>query len=159
MIVPFIVLLAFWFTLVPVVSPASIMTGSIIVTGTIAFCEKILFRRTHFPPYTLRTLPWYLTLLIRLLIEVVRSNIEVARTVLSRKLRIQPQFVRLPTTHKTEFNRAAHAQCITLTPGTIAVEVESDGIIVHALTDKAAAGLQDSFAVRALQHVERIHSS
>jgi multicomponent Na+:H+ antiporter subunit E len=158
-IIPFIILVAFWFTLVPVVSLATIVTGSVVATGTIVFCRKILFRRADFPLYNLRTVPVFLMLLARLLIEVVRSNVEVARTVLSRELRIQPQFVRIPAVHTTEFIRAVHAQCITLTPGTISVEVESDSILVHALTDKAAAGLRENFAVRALRLIEGIHSS
>ena len=35
-----------------------------------------------------------------------------------------------------------YANCITLTPGTLSVDVAGDEIVVHALTREAAAGLR-----------------
>lgn len=155
--IPFMVLLSFWMLLVPEISPESVLIGSIISAGTVYFCRDILFRSSEFPVYSIRTIPVYTALAVHLLGEIVKSNIYVAVTVLSPRMNIQPQFIRLPVSYKTEFSRFAHSQCITLTPGTISVYVESGYILVHALTDNAAEGLKDSFAMGALKKAERIH--
>lgn len=152
--VPFVVLLAFWILLIPESSIPSVAIGAIVSAGTVFFCRDILFRRDELPLYTVRTVPIYLLLLLRLIVEVVKSNIDVARTVLSPELRIQPQFIHVPTAYRTVFNCVVHSQCITLTPGTISVDVRSNDILVHALTDKAAAGLQNNYAARMLKRIE-----
>jgi multicomponent Na+:H+ antiporter subunit E len=73
--------------------------------------------------------------------ELVKANVEVALIVLNPKMPISP---RLVTFKKTMDNPVAHtvlANSITLTPGTITVDVEEGVYTVHALTEKAALSL------------------
>ncbi len=154
-IVPFLVLLAFWNLLTPDFTVASLAIGTVVCAGTVLFSEDLLFRRGEVPLYSIGTIPVYMRLILRLVVEVIKSNIDVARTVLSPRLRIQPQFVTLPVSYRTEFNRVVQAQCITLTPGTISVEVKETEILVHALTDRAAEQLLHNFAVPALLRTEK----
>lgn len=158
-LIPFLILLLFWRLLAPDGTIASWAIGGVVSAGTILFCRDILFRRSEFPPYTLRTLPRYGLILVRLVFEMIRSNIDVALTVLNPRLPIQPQFVRLSVRYRTEFNRTVQANCITLTPGTISVEVDSESILVHALTDRAAAAVAHNFAIPSLKTIEELHVS
>jgi hypothetical protein len=59
------------------------------------------------------------------------------------RLPISPTLVRFRPSQKTELGLVIHANSITLTPGTIAVEVEPDEFLVHALTREGAAGLAE----------------
>lgn len=76
-----------------------------------------------------------------LLWQIVVANIEIAYVVLHPKLPINPQII---TFRKKMSNPLAHvtlANSITLTPGTVTIDINDDLYIVHALTDNAAQGL------------------
>lgn len=76
-----------------------------------------------------------------LLKELVKANIEVALLVLNPKMLISP---RLITFKKEMSNPVAYlllANSITLTPGTITVDVQDGFYTIHALTEKAALSL------------------
>ena len=49
--------------------------------------------------------------------------------------------VRVRTTQKTDVGRTTFANSITLTPGTLSVEVGEDEFLVHALTIEGANDL------------------
>lgn len=66
--------------------------------------------------------------------EIVVANLEVARTILDPKLRIHPRMVRVKANQKTELGRVILANSITLTPGTVSVDMQGDRIWVHALS-------------------------
>lgn len=151
---PFLLLFIFWTMLIPETTTSSIVIGLIVCTGTIVFSRQILFHRVEFPPYNVRTLPAYFRLLAKLVVEVFRANVEVAMIVLRPHLDIQPHFVRVPVSYRTQFNRVVHAQCITLTPGTISVEIGEDWILVHALTSRSAEELHQGFPDSLLQKTE-----
>lgn len=69
---------------------------------------------------------------------IVRANLDVMRRVLSRPPRISPTWLRLGTPRKTEVGMVTLANSITLTPGTVTLDVEDGAISVHALTREAA---------------------
>ena len=57
------------------------------------------------------------------------------------KKKIAPRIVTFKTRLKSDLARVTLANSITLTPGTITIRIEDDIFIVHALSDKVAAGL------------------
>ena len=67
--------------------------------------------------------------------ELTLANYEVAKLVLSPRLRIHPGFVAVPMDADTDFEVTSLANSITLTPGTITVHLpeERHVIVVHAL--------------------------
>ena len=76
-------------------------------------------------------LPW-------LGLQVVKSNLKVAAIILSPRLPISPRLVLVPADQATPSATALHANSITLTPGTISLDVRDDAILVHALTEEGA---------------------
>jgi multicomponent Na+:H+ antiporter subunit E len=80
----------------------------------------------------------YLAWLLR---EIVKSAIDVGRVILDPKLPIRPQLIRVEASQRSELGQVIYANSITLTPGTISLDVRDNSILVHALTDGAAAGL------------------
>lgn len=74
--------------------------------------------------------------------EIVKANIDVAKIVLNPKMPISPRLVRVQGTQKSDLGRTIYANSITLTPGTITLDVRGDSFLVHALTEDAAKGVE-----------------
>jgi len=77
-----------------------------------------------------------------LLWQIIKSNIEVARVILSPNMPISPRLVRVKSSQQSELGKVIYANSITLTPGTITLDVRGDDMLVHALTKDTAAGVK-----------------
>jgi multicomponent Na+:H+ antiporter subunit E len=73
--------------------------------------------------------------------EVVLSNLAVAKVILSPKLPIHPRILRIEASQKTDVGLVIYANSITLTPGTVTLDVRHGKFLVHALTTDSAEGL------------------
>lgn len=76
--------------------------------------------------------------------EIIKSSWDVAKRIVDPGLPISPTLVEFSPSQQTVLGLVIHANSITLTPGTIAVEVEPGRFLVHALTAEGAAGLAGS---------------
>lgn len=90
-----------------------------------------------------------------LLKEIIKSNLHVARLILDPNLPIKPQALWINGSQKTDTALAIHANSITLTPGTISVEVEDNQIHVHAISDHTAQGVMDGEMDKRVTQLER----
>lgn len=77
-----------------------------------------------------------------LALEIVKANLDVARRIVAPGLPISPTLVKLKTSQKSELGQVIYANSITLTPGTVSIDIEGDEITVHALSADAAAELE-----------------
>jgi len=73
--------------------------------------------------------------------EVAKANLDVCRRIWSPRLDISPTMVCLTANQKTPLGVMLYANSITVTPGTVCVNVEGDKLEVHALTWSAAEDL------------------
>ncbi|MEE2808582.1 MAG: Na+/H+ antiporter subunit E [Verrucomicrobiota bacterium] len=96
-------------------------------------------------------LPLYLSWLLW---QIVLANIHVLRISFSPRVQeqIKPQLVRFRSGLKSDFENYVLAQSITLTPGTVTLQIDGDVFLVHAISDAAAEGLMGSMADR-VRHV------
>ena len=76
-----------------------------------------------------------------LLVEIVKANIDVVRRVLSPSLPVSPTMLRVKASQKSDLGQVIYANSITLTPGTISVDVANGEILVHALSREGAEDL------------------
>jgi len=74
--------------------------------------------------------------------EVVVSSIEVARVVLRRRLVVEPKVVNIDGSGLGPVDLALLGNSITLTPGTLTLDVHEGRLLVHALTADGAAALE-----------------
>jgi multicomponent Na+:H+ antiporter subunit E len=65
--------------------------------------------------------------------ELVKSNIAVARIVISPSLPIHPGIVKVRTGLKSRMGRLMLANSITLTPGTLTVKIEDEWLYIHCV--------------------------
>jgi len=75
--------------------------------------------------------------------EVVRSSIEVARVIMDPRLPISPQIVDITASVDHPVDQTILGNSITLTPGTLALDLRGGVIRVHCLT---RAGAEELFA-------------
>lgn len=136
-------LIAFWLLLSGMFTPFLVAAGvgSSLAVVLIARRMDLVDREGH-PIHLawsalLSYWPW-------LLKEIAKSAWDVTKRVLHPDLPISPTLVEFSPTQVTDEGLVIHANSITLTPGTIAVEVERGRFLVHALTRDAADGLAGS---------------
>ncbi|MEG9861333.1 MAG: Na+/H+ antiporter subunit E [Parvularculales bacterium] len=108
--------------------------GSSILVTIVAGRMKTLDRE-GWPLHLLRRSFFYWPWLLN---EIFKANIAVSRIILSPTIKTNQRIIRVKASQKTDLGRVILANSITLTPGTITVEVEENTLLVHALTDEAA---------------------
>ncbi|MDJ0893359.1 MAG: Na+/H+ antiporter subunit E [Gammaproteobacteria bacterium] len=124
--------------------------ASTLVAVAIALRMDIVDRETYPVPLNLRALTYWLWLAG----EVIKANLDVARRILSPSLPISPNVVLVKASQRTDLGRVTYGNSITLTPGTITIDLEGDTLEVHALTRKAAEVLQQGEMDRRVTEME-----
>ena len=76
-----------------------------------------------------------------LLKEIFVSNIYVCRLILNPAMPISPTVIALRSSQSSDLARVIFANSITLTPGTVTIDVDGDITEVHAITEEAAKSL------------------
>ena len=74
--------------------------------------------------------------------EIVKSSFEVARIVLSPKLEISPTVIQLDAEPEGPIGQVILGNAITLSPGTVTLDVYQGKLLVHCLTRKGADELR-----------------
>jgi multicomponent Na+:H+ antiporter subunit E len=81
-------------------------------------------------------IPW-------LILQIIVASLQVAAVVLNPKMPVDPALVRFKTKLPTLASKVILANSITLTPGTITIQLEDDQFLVHALMDVSSTGIID----------------
>jgi len=79
---------------------------------------------------------WLLVYIPVFLWEMLKANIDVAYRVLHPKLPINPGLVKIKTNLKSEVGKTVLANSITLTPGTMTVDIKADHLYIHWINVK-----------------------
>lgn len=149
-----IVLFAFWLLLSGFFVPFLMTLGAVCAIAVVLFGQRMDVvdhegHPIHLGPRAFFSYwPW-------LAWEIVKSAWDVSRIIVNPRLPISPQLIRVRTTQKTDVGRTTFANSITLTPGTISVDVGRDEILVHALTRAAAESLAEGAMDRRVTRFER----
>lgn len=146
-------LMAFWLLLSGIFTPFLVTAGFASAVAILLLSKrmKLADHEAH-PihlawPAVISYWPW-------LTGEIIKSAWQVTRLIVSPRLPISPAMVAFTPSQKTTLGLVIHANSITLTPGTIAVEVEPGRFLVHALTAENAAGLEGSDMDRRCRNLE-----
>jgi multicomponent Na+:H+ antiporter subunit E len=139
----YVVFFLLWLLLVGSLDPQELIVGAgvALVVTIVAAPQLGIFAGVRLTP----TAPIALLLYLKhFLIALVEANIDVARRVLSPSLPIRPAVVEIQTELESPLGRLLLANSITLTPGTLIVDVNDERLFVHWIdcppgTDLAAA--------------------
>jgi multicomponent Na+:H+ antiporter subunit E len=117
----------------------------------IAKRQDVVDHEAH--PVNLRPIRWILYT-FWLVGEIVKSNIDVAKRVWDPKLPISPTIVKVPA-DPDELRQVIYANSITLTPGTVSIDLTDATITVHSLTREGALALEQGEMARRVRGVRR----
>lgn len=119
---------------------------SSLLTVVLALRMDVIDHESH-PLHLRRQLPRYWVFLSR---EVILANLDVVRRILTPGKSFSPQLRQLPLPQKTALGQVIYANSITLTPGTVTVQLGTDSIRIHALSREAAEDLQTGRMAQAI---------
>ncbi len=127
MLAKFILLFIVWIGLTNSLDIQELIVGVLITFIITKFFTGS--KRLHLGKLTLK----YLKFIPIFLKNLVQSNIAVAKIVLNPKLPINTGIVKLSTNLKNDYDKLVLANAITLTPGTITVELRDKELFIHIL--------------------------
>ncbi len=79
--------------------------------------------------------------LIWLFVQIIKSNLTVARLILHPRLPLSQRLIYVRHSQRTPAGVVSYANSITLTPGTVTLDVRDGRMLVHALTEEIAYDL------------------
>ena len=124
--------------------------ASVAIIAWIAHKMDVIDHEGHPIHLTQRVLlywPW-------LIKEIVMANLHVARAIVSRDMPVLLSVLKVRSTQKTELGQVVFANSITLTPGTVTIEVDKDILTIHALTRGTADDLKSGELDRRVTQLE-----
>ena len=146
---PFSVLLfALWLVLSPKRDPFHLVVGALTAAVIALLAERLVALS---PPIaepngrTLTRMPWhrFLAYVPWLAVQVVIASLQVAYAVLHPRLPVHPRLIRVLARYPHTLARLTLANSITLTPGTVTLDVDDDEFLVHALTEAGGRQLEE----------------
>jgi multicomponent Na+:H+ antiporter subunit E len=134
--VSFFTMFAIWLLLNKGYSIPIIISGVVVsLIISIAFCKSCdVLADIKFTP---KAIVYSFIYLFVFLSELIKSNFDVAKRVLSPKLPINPGIVEVKTKLKSKVGRMILANSITLTPGTFTVEIIDERLFIHWIDVKS----------------------
>ena len=144
----FVLCYFFWRLLPGSFAWQELVAGAVVSAGVALFSARWFVHESpgRFFSGRLFILIWYCVAIFPW--ELIKANCDMAKRALSPKLKINPGIIKVPVDVPTEYGKTMLANSITLTPGTITVDIdEHEGqtwYYIHWIdvveTDRTAAG-------------------
>lgn len=143
-IFPARLLLAVLLVLIYIAWTGSADRSDLIVISVAAIIVSLLFSKARrLPRITPKRVAWSITYIAYLFLAIVKANFDVASRIVRIKIPLNPGIVTVRTRLSSPLGRTVLANSITLTPGTLSVEIKGDILYVHwidvASTDREEA--------------------
>lgn len=140
----FLILILFWIVLTASLALHELVLGAVSSAFVAAVTVSLLGRALdpYITPVVLLRLPIFM---VRLVWEIIKANIDVAKIILHPRLPIDPRIVEYRTYLPGDLPRTVFSDSITLTPGTVTVDLKDDVLNVHCLCpyhEEGLAGLE-----------------
>jgi len=137
-IVYFIMLFALWFVLSSYLKSLLLFFGLISVVFVLWMSARSKSLNYDVLPIKLLIkLPIYWLWLIK---EIIKSGITTTKVIW--KGNYNPELIKVKSSQKNDTGKANYANAITLTPGTVTIEIDKDTFLVHALSKELSDDLQ-----------------
>ena len=150
----FILFLLLWILMAGEASVHILLWGAAASLLMCWFCRRMLGYRAIPLRRIFRKFWGLIRYLWHLLAEMLKAGFVVMRLIYTRGRNMEPVLVWFDTTVKSDHARAALANSITLTAGTITVSAEDGRFCVHALDQSLARSIEDCGFQRRLDELE-----
>jgi multicomponent Na+:H+ antiporter subunit E len=126
----FILSLIFWLLLTFKLTVPNIIVGSVASIICSLFFGRVFITNVYKLLQPQRYF-WFIVYLFVFIWECLKANLDVAYRVLHPAMPIRPGIVRVKTTLKSDLAKMLLANSITMTPGTISVDIIDDNLYIH----------------------------
>ena len=147
-------LLVFWLLISGDFDWQHVATGIILSVLLTVFWNQLTIHERGVTRFTWRQIRIFLRYFIFLALEIIKANFVVAFIVLNPKMEISPGMIVLKVTLKKDLPRVFYANSITMTPGTISVDLEGDRLLVHGMTRHHAFGVRSWYLYDIMKDLE-----
>lgn len=136
----FVTLAAFWLFNSGHYNVLILSLGLVSIAFIIFIADKMdVVDQESQPLYLSRNIFGYYFWLIK---EIIKANSTVVKHIWLGKKSISPALKRIKISQQTDMGKVIYANSITLTPGTVAIDLVDDEILVHALLAKDIDSLE-----------------
>lgn len=116
---------------------ANLQSANIVIGLGVSFILALLYEKM----FTHRKIefinPYYLTLYLFILAKnIITSNLQIAKRTLSRDMHLAPAIVAVKTELKSDWKKLLLANSVTLTPGTLTLDLKDDTLYIHIIECK-----------------------
>ncbi len=121
------ILVGFYIAWTHSVTPGNLLVISIAALLTAAFFSG----NGRLPSITPKKIAYSIVYIGYMVIAIIRSTMDVAGRIVKRNIPLNPGIVKVKTKLKSKTGRMVLANSITLTPGTLSVDVKDDFYYIH----------------------------
>lgn len=151
----FFILFLLWVIFNGKITLEIVILGAILSLFLTLFIKKFFYKEESNKKHFIRNGVLLFEYFCILIIEIVKANIAVFSLILKKELEFDPCFCYFKTDLKEEKHRILLANSITLTPGTITVDLNENGEYkVHCLEKSFSDGINKSVFVEMLKKME-----
>lgn len=139
----FAVSFLFWLLLTASLDPQELLAGLLVsaVVTFMAASRLAILAGIRWSPALPLALARFLGVF---LVALLKANLDMARRVLSPSLPIRPALVEVKTGLESDLGKLMLANSITLTPGTLTVDVVDDRLLVHWVDSTPGTDLESA---------------
>lgn len=147
----FAVLSVLWFTLSGYLKPLLLSLGFISIVFVLWMSLRAeALNKDAFPIRLLYRLPIYWLWLTK---EIIKSGISTTKIIWSNNY--NPELIKTKASQKNSTGIANYANAITLTPGTVTIEIKNNTFLVHALSKDLSDDLQTGDMDRYISNLDK----
>ena len=134
-----VLLFALWMVLTSNVQIFNIVVG-LAVSFSIALLYTKLF--TH-KAFEFISPVWFMVYLYILLKNLILSNLQISKRILSKDMKLSPAIVAVKTDLESDWKKLLLANSITLTPGTLTLDIKDDMLFIHVIEYDEGSSKED----------------
>ncbi len=150
----YVVFFLFWVVLNGRITAEIAVFGVVIAAAMYAFICRFMGYSFRKDMKLIRKLPLLAAYFIVLVIEIIKANIVMMQYTLSPKIQAEPVLVQFHADLKSQVAQVILANSITLTPGTITVDMKDGDYYVHCYDKSMGEGIDASVFVSMLKKLE-----
>ena len=124
-----LLLFTLWLILTSNVQMANILIGAAISFSIALLYTKLFTHKT----FEFISPVWFMVYLFVLFKNLLISNLQISKRILSRDMKLSPAIIAVKTNLESDWKKLLLANSITLTPGTLTLDIVDDTLFIHVI--------------------------
>jgi multicomponent Na+:H+ antiporter subunit E len=113
---------------------SNLHVSNIVIGVGVSFSIALLYVKLFIDtPFEIINPFWFGAYLLVLLKNLIISNLQITKRTLSKDMELAPAIVAVKTELKSDWKKLLLANSITLTPGTLTIDIKDDILYIHVI--------------------------